>query len=100
MSQVTKARTENIFGHGCQFGLDLVQISTLFTLLISKSAALAHCGLWTLTYWPESPTVCQINHSAYQIFAQNLGLCLMWSEQFCSTLLCPMCPCGLRTDST
>src|SRR6267154_2060268 len=68
MSWVTKARTENIFGHGCQFGLDLVQISTLFALLISKSAAPAHCGLWTLTYWPESPTVCQINHSAYRIF--------------------------------
>ena len=68
MSRVTKAPTENKFGHGYQFGLDLVPKSDFFALLVSKSAVLAHCGLWTLTYWPESHTVRPINHMAYRIF--------------------------------
>src|SRR6267154_4524980 len=68
MSQVTKAPIESKFGHGYQFGLDLVQKSDFFALLVSKSAILAHWGLWTITYWPESHTVRPINHMAYQIF--------------------------------
>jgi hypothetical protein len=39
--------------------------SDFFALLISKSAATAHYGLWTPPYLPESHP---INHSAYQIF--------------------------------
>jgi len=51
--------------------------SNFFALLISKSAAMAHCGLWTPPYLPESPTLHPINHSAYQI---SLDVTVAWGE--------------------